>query len=61
MNSIAVYSASKWGARGLSKSAAIELGRFAILSDDSRGCTGADYAVDAGITAGLYCGALPGF
>ena len=118
MNSIAVYSASKWGVRGLSKSAAIELGRFAIrvntinpslgspdmfapfsprfdweryqrtapppklykddvpydvttsdtakmtlflLSDDSRGCTGADFAVDAGFTAGLYCAGLPGF
>jgi 3alpha(or 20beta)-hydroxysteroid dehydrogenase len=118
MNSIAAYSASKWGVRGLSKSAAIELGRFAIrvntinpslgspemfapfsprfdwdryqstapppklyngdepyevttsdtakmamflLSDDSRGCTGADFAVDAGFTAGLYCGGLPGF
>ena len=118
MNSIAIYSASKWGMRGLSKSAAIELGRFAIrvntinpsmgsaemfapfsprfdweryqhtapppklyqgdapyevtpsdtarmalflLSDDSRGCTGADFAVDAGFTAGLYCDGLPGF
>ena len=29
MNSIVMYSASKWGVRGLSKSAAIELGRFA--------------------------------
>ena len=118
MNSIAVYSASKWGVRGLTKSAAIELGRFAIrvntinpslgspemfapfsprfdweryqrtapppklyrgevpyeittadtakmalflLSDDSSGCTGADFAVDAGFTAGLYCDGLPGF
>jgi 3alpha(or 20beta)-hydroxysteroid dehydrogenase len=118
MNSIAVYSASKWGVRGLAKSAAIELGRSAIrvntiypslgspemfapfsprldseryqrtapppklyrngapydvttsdtakmalflLSDDSGGCTGADYAVDAGFTAGLYCDGLPGF
>jgi len=118
MNSIAVYSASKWGVRGLSKSAAIELGRFAVrvntinpslgspemfapfsprfdweryqrtapppklfdgeapyevttsdtakmalflLSDDSRGCTGADFAVDAGFTAGLFCAGLPGF
>jgi 3alpha(or 20beta)-hydroxysteroid dehydrogenase len=118
MNSIAVYSASKWGVRGLTKSAAIELGRFAIrvntinpalgspemfapfsprfdweryqrtapppklydgdkpyeittadtakmavflLSDDGKGCTGADFAVDAGFTAGLYCDGLPGF
>jgi hypothetical protein len=61
MNSIAVYSASKWGVRGLSKSAAIELGRVAVLSDDSRGSTGSDYAVDAGFTAGLYCGGSPGF
>ena len=118
MNSITAYSASKWGVRGLSKSAAIELGRFAIrvntinpsmgspemfapfsprfdweryqatapppklfagdapyevttvdtakmalflLSDDSRGCTGADFAVDAGFTAGLYCAGLAGF
>jgi NAD(P)-dependent dehydrogenase (short-subunit alcohol dehydrogenase family) len=30
MNSIAVYSASKWGVRGLDRVAAIELGRFAI-------------------------------
>jgi 3alpha(or 20beta)-hydroxysteroid dehydrogenase len=118
MNSIVMYSASKWGVRGLSKSAAIELGRFAIrvntinpslgspemfapfsprldweryqrtapppklykdgapydvttadtakmalflLSDDSGGCTGADFAVDSGFTAGLYCDGLPGF
>jgi 3alpha(or 20beta)-hydroxysteroid dehydrogenase len=118
MNSIAVYSASKWGVRGLTRSAAIELGRHAIrvntinpslgspemfapfsprldweryqrtapppklykdgapydvtpsdtakmalflLSDDSGGCTGADYAVDSGFTAGLFCDGLPGF
>ncbi len=118
MNSIVIYSASKWGVRGLSKSAAIELGRHSIrvntinpalgspemfapfsprldweryqrtapppklyrdgqpyeittadtakmamflLSDDSIGCTGADFAVDAGFTAGLYCDGLPGF
>lgn len=118
MNSIVIYSASKWGVRGLTKSAAIELGRHSIrvntinpalgspdmfapfsprldweryqrtapppklyrdgqpydittadtakmtmflLSDDSIGCTGADFAVDAGFTAGLYCDGLPGF
>lgn len=118
MNSIAVYAASKWGVRGLTRSAAIELGRWAIrvntinpslgspemfapfsprfdweryqrtapppklyrgdtpydvttsdtakmalflLSDDSGGCTGADYAVDSGFTAGLFCAGLPGF
>jgi 3alpha(or 20beta)-hydroxysteroid dehydrogenase len=118
MNSVAVYSASKWGVRGLAKSAAIELGRHAIrvntihpslgsaemfapfsprldgeryqrsapppklyrggvpydvttsdtakmalflLSDDSGGCTGGDFPVDGGFTAGLYCDGLPGF
>lgn len=118
MNSVAIYSASKWGVRGLTRSAAIELGRQGIrvnavcpsmgsiemsapfmhradinrymasrpwpklfdgdqpfevgcpevaamvtflLSDDSRGCTGADYMVDAGWTAGPYCDGLPGF
>jgi 3alpha(or 20beta)-hydroxysteroid dehydrogenase len=118
MNSIAVYSATKWAVRGLTKSAAIELGRDAIrvntinpalgspemfapfsprfdweryqrtapppklyrdgrpydvstadtakmavflLSDDSTGCTGGDFAVDAGFTCGIYCDGLPGF
>ena len=117
MNSIAVYSASKWGVRGLTKSAAIELdgSRSAsnhqptlgsprcsrhsvhasigsainaprrrrsstevtlpyeittadtakmalfLLSDDSRGCTGADFRGRSGFTAGLYCDGLPGF
>jgi 3alpha(or 20beta)-hydroxysteroid dehydrogenase len=119
MNSIAMYSASKWGVRGLTKSAAIELGRWRIrvntvcpslgnpemfapfagrmdqaryersapppkllldggrpyevspadvaamtmflLSDESAGCTGADFAVDAGFTCGVYCDGLPGF
>jgi 3alpha(or 20beta)-hydroxysteroid dehydrogenase len=117
MNSIAVYSASKWAVRGLTRSAAIELGRRGIrvntvcpsrgnpdmyapfaslmdmaryeqsappyklavgetpyevgpadvarmtlflLSDDSAGCTGADFVVDAGFTAGPYCDGLPG-
>ena len=32
-----------------------------LLSDDSGGCTGADFAVDSGFTAGLYCDGLPGF
>jgi 3alpha(or 20beta)-hydroxysteroid dehydrogenase len=118
MNSITVYSATKWGVRGLTKSAATELGRHAIrvnainpslgspemfapfsprldweryqrtapppklyrdgqpydvtttdtakmavflLSNDSIGCTGGDFAVDAGFTAGLHCDGLPGF
>jgi 3alpha(or 20beta)-hydroxysteroid dehydrogenase len=30
MNAVAAYASSKWGLRGLTKSAAIELGRFAI-------------------------------
>lgn len=118
MNSITMYSATKWAVRGLTRSAAIELGRDAIrvntihpsmgspemfapfsprldwqryqrtapppklyregqpyevtpadtakmamflLSDDSTGCTGADFAVDAGFTCGIYCDGLPGF
>ncbi len=118
MNSIAAYSASKWGVRGLTKSAAIELGRDNIrvnavhpsmgnpsmstpwaaefdgarylrhmpqpklyrdgvpvtvtsadtapivvylLADESAVCTGGDYMVDAGYTAGPYCPGLPGF
>lgn len=118
MNSIAAYSASKWGVRGLTRSAAIELGHDNIrvnsvhpsmgnpsmstpwasgfdgarylrhmpqpklyregvpvevtaadtapivvylLADESAVCTGGDYMVDAGFTAGPYCPGLPGF
>ena len=118
MNSVAAYSASKWGVRGLTRSAAIELGRDNIrvnavhpalgnpnmsapwsdefdgerymrhmpqpklyrdgvpvqvstddsaaivvylLSDESAVCTGGDYMVDAGWTAGPFCPGLPGF
>jgi 3alpha(or 20beta)-hydroxysteroid dehydrogenase len=118
MNSIVVYSATKWGVRGITKSAAAELGRDGIrvntinpslgssdmfapfsprfdweryqrtapppklyrdgqpyevstddtakmtvflLSDDSTGCTGGDFSVDAGFTSGIYCDGLPGF
>lgn len=32
-----------------------------LLSGDSRGCTGGDFAVDAGWTAGHKCPGLPGF
>jgi 3alpha(or 20beta)-hydroxysteroid dehydrogenase len=32
-----------------------------LLSDAARGCTGADFAVDAGWTAGTYAEGLPGF
>ena len=118
MNAVAAYSASKWGVRGLTRSAAIELGRDNIrvnavhpamgnpsmsapwageidalryaqnmpqaklyragvpvqvtsadsapivvylLADESAACTGGDYLVDAGWTAGPYCPGLPGF
>ncbi len=118
MNSTVAYNASKWGVRGLTRAAALELGRDGIrvnavcpgmgnpemftpfidqfdleryaasapqvpysergrvrnvdmydvaemvvwlLSDAARGCTGADYAVDAGWTAGTYAEGLPGF
>jgi 3alpha(or 20beta)-hydroxysteroid dehydrogenase len=118
MNSTAAYNASKWGLRGLTRGAALELGRDGVrvnavcpgmgnpemhtpfldqfdldtylntapripfhdhgrprnvdmhdvaemvvwlLSDAARGCTGADYAVDAGWTAGTYAEGLPGF
>ena len=118
MNSTVVYSATKWGLRGLTRSAAIEYGRDRIrvnavcpgmgnpemftpflggfdleryvdkapvvpyheegrprnvdmydvaemvvwlLSDAARGCSGADYAVDAGWTAGTFAPGLPGF
>lgn len=118
MNSIAAYSASKWGLRGLTKAAALELGRNGIrvnavcpstgnpnisapyvdqmdlqklaphvptsvladgdqsrdvtmgdiaamvvflMSDDSATCTGADFVVDAGWTAGENLPGLPGF
>ena len=115
---MSAYSASKWGVRGLTRSAAIELGRDNIrvnavhpalgnpemsapwadeldgpryarhmpqaklyrdgvpvqvtsadsapivvylLADESAACTGGDYMVDAGWTAGPYCPGLPGF
>jgi 3alpha(or 20beta)-hydroxysteroid dehydrogenase len=118
MNSTAAYNASKWGVRGLTRAAALELGRDAVrvnavcpgmgnpemstpflhrfdldryvrsapqvpyreggvarnvdmhdvaemvvwlLSDAARGCTGADFPVDAGWTAGTYAEGLPGF
>jgi 3alpha(or 20beta)-hydroxysteroid dehydrogenase len=118
MNSTAAYNASKWGLRGLTRGAALELGldgvrvnavcpgmgnpdmstpfleqfdldrymltapRIAfhengrprnvdmydvaemvvwLLSDAARGCTGADFPVDAGWTAGTYAEGLPGF
>jgi 3alpha(or 20beta)-hydroxysteroid dehydrogenase len=118
MNSTVAYNCSKWGVRGLTRAAALELGRDAIrvnavcpgmgnpdmstpfldqfdldrylqtapriafhergrprnvdvhdvaemvvwlLSDAARGCTGADFAVDAGWTAGTYAEGLPGF
>ena len=32
-----------------------------LLSEESRGCTGGDFAVDAGWTAGHKCPGLPGF
>jgi hypothetical protein len=32
-----------------------------LLSQDSRGCTGGEFAVDAGWTAGHKCPGLPGF
>ena len=32
-----------------------------LLSDAARGCTGADFAVDAGWTAGTFAEGLPGF
>jgi len=118
MNSVAAYSASKWGVRGLTKASALELGRLGIrvnavcpsmgnpklaapyydqmdferliphaptsmlfdgdkkrqvtlgdvaamvaflLSDDSATCTGADFVVDGGFTAGDYVPGMPGF
>lgn len=118
MNSTAAYNASKWGLRGLTRAAALELGRDGVrvnavcpgmgnpdmptpfldqfdldrytltapripfhergrprnvdmhdvaemvvwlLSDAARGCTGSDYPVDAGWTAGTYAEGLPGF
>lgn len=118
MNSTVVYSATKWGLRGLTRAAAIEFGRDRIrvnavcpgmgnpemftpflgdfdlgryvdkapvvpyhedgrprnvdmhdvtemvvwlLSDAARGCSGADFAVDAGWTAGTFAPGLPGF
>ena len=32
-----------------------------LLSDDSRACTGGEFAIDAGWTAGHKCPGLPGF
>lgn len=113
MNSVGIYSASKFAIRGFTKSAALELGQHSIrvnalcpamgnpemsapfmpdidvaryvrhlpppilpepsssadaarmavflLSDASKGCTGADFVVDAGWLAGHYCPGLPGF
>jgi 3alpha(or 20beta)-hydroxysteroid dehydrogenase len=118
MNSVAMYSATKWAVRGLTRSAALELGRDGIrvnavcpsmgnpqmsepftdrvdvdrylrtmpqpklyrngrpvsvtsrdvartvrflLSEDAATCTGGDYPVDAGWTAGPYCEGLPDF
>ena len=117
MNSVAAYNASKWGLRGLTKGAAIELGRDGIrvnavcpstggsnfvapfydqmdisrmvgmrgsvladdgktrdvtlgdvaamvaflMSDDSATCTGSDFVVDGGWTAGDNVPGLPGF
>ncbi len=113
MNSVAAYSASKFAVRGLTRSAALELGRDNIrvnavcpamgnpemsqpffdridvtrymrhrppdvmpaaanaadaarmtrflLSDDSIGCTGSDFLVDAGYLAGHFQPGLPGF
>lgn len=118
MNATAAYNASKWGLRGLTRAAALELGRDSVrvnavcpgmgnpemftpflahidldryiggapvipysehgeqrnvdmhdvtemvvwlLSDAARGCTGADFVVDAGWTAGTYSPGLPGF
>lgn len=108
-NGLSVYSATKWAIRGLTKSAALELGpkirvnsihpggantkmgnvmgvsleeyskgmtntplRRAcdpveiaegivfFASDHSRFCTGAELAVDGGLTAGIYYDGLPG-
>ncbi|MFV0318341.1 MAG: SDR family NAD(P)-dependent oxidoreductase [Microthrixaceae bacterium] len=117
-NATVVYSASKWGVRGLTKAAAMELGRFGIrvnavcpsmgnpdmfapfvgefdfdeftrtspepalvqrgrpretdmddvaamvawlISGESTMCTGADFVVDAGWTAGSYIAGMPGW
>lgn len=108
-NALSVYSATKWAVRGLTKSAALELGpkirvnsihpggadtkmgnimglsleeysenmkntplRRAcdtseiaegivfFASDRSRFCTGAELAMDGGLTAGIYYAGLPG-
>ena len=118
MNGVSAYASTKWGLRGITKSAAIELGRHGIrvnavcpeagnpnmsseflpgkpdlsdvphqmmqeilrapqgsaptsriedvvamilflASDESMSCTGGDYIVDAGLTAGRYQKGLP--
>jgi 3alpha(or 20beta)-hydroxysteroid dehydrogenase len=56
------YSSSKWGLRGASRSAALELAPFGIrveianmvaslAGDASSNCTGAEFVVDGGATA----------
>jgi len=119
MNGVSAYASSKWGLRGITKSAAIELGKHAIrvnavcpeagnpnmsapfipgnpdlsdvphqmmqhvlkarpeveatsrlsdvahmtlflASDESQSCTGADFVVDAGLTAGTLQKGAPG-
>lgn len=118
MNGVSAYASTKWGLRGITKSAAIELGRHRIrvnavcpeagnpnmsaeflpgnpdlsevphqmmqeilrapadapptsriddvvnmvlflASDESMSCTGADFVVDAGLTAGRYQPGIP--
>lgn len=118
MNSTVAYNATKWGLRGVTRAAALELGRDGVrvnavcpamgnpdmpapfldrfdlprylqhapvpslhvggtvravdrfdvaemvvwlLSDAAAACSGADFVVDAGWTAGPFCPGLPGF